>query len=116
VDPHALVAEIVSAGPSGTDTGPIAFAVDPALPALHVVPLSARIGAPAQLATPALRELRMIKDAEEIEALRRAGAAIDRVHARMGDWIRVGRTERQVHDDIAAAIVDEGHTAPEFII
>jgi len=92
------------------------FAVDPALPALHVVPLSAAIGSPARLATPVLRELRMIKDAEEIEALRRAGAAIDRVHARMGEWLRTGRTERQAAEDIAAAIVEEGHTAPEFII
>lgn len=116
VDPHALVAEIIRADRPDPAAARVGFAVDPALPALHVVPLSAHIGAPAQLATPVLRELRMIKDAEEIEALRRAGAAIDRVHARMGDWIRVGRTERQVHDDIAAAIVEEGHTAPEFII
>ncbi len=112
VDPHALVAGII-----GADGGrAVRFAVDDALPALHVVPLTARIGTPAELATPVLRELRMIKDADEIEALRRAGAAIDRVHARMGEWLQVGRTERQAADGIAAAIVAEGHTAPEFII
>ncbi|WP_248499505.1 M24 family metallopeptidase [Tomitella gaofuii] len=119
VDPHALVADVVSgAGKGGGAAGGAApaVAVDPALPALHVVPLADRTGAPARLATPVLRELRMIKDAEEVDALRRAGAAIDRVHARMGEWLQAGRTERQAADDIAAAIVEEGHTAPEFII
>jgi Xaa-Pro aminopeptidase len=68
------------------------------------------------LATDVLRQLRMIKDDAEIDALRRAGHAIDRVHARMGEWLRVGRTEAQIAADIATAIVEEGHTAPEFII
>jgi Xaa-Pro aminopeptidase len=58
----------------------------------------------------------MIKDDAEIEALRRAGAAIDRVHARVGEWLVAGRTEREVASDIEAAIVAEGHTAAEFII
>ncbi|QDQ97370.1 M24 family metallopeptidase [Tomitella fengzijianii] len=115
VDPHGLVTDIVAEA-MGDGTGAPAIAVDPALPALHVVPLAGRIGAPARLATPVLRELRMIKDAEEVEALRRAGAAIDRVHARMGEWLKAGRTERQAAEDIAAAIVEEGHTEPEFII
>jgi Xaa-Pro aminopeptidase len=58
----------------------------------------------------------MRKDSAELEALRRAGAAIDRVHARMGEWLRAGRTEAEVGADIGAAIVAEGHTAAEFII
>jgi Xaa-Pro aminopeptidase len=58
----------------------------------------------------------MRKDAAEIEALRKAGAAIDRVHARVGEWLRPGRTEAEVGADIAAAIVEEGHTLAEFII
>ena len=40
-----------------------------------------------------------------------AGAAIDRVHARIGEWLGPGRTENEVGADIAAAIVEEGHTA-----
>jgi Xaa-Pro dipeptidase len=63
-----------------------------------------------------LRELRMRKDAAEVRALRKAGAAIDRVHARMAEWLRPGRTEREVAADIAEAIVAEGHTAAEFVI
>ena len=46
---------------------------------------------------------------DEVDALRRAGQAIDRVHARMAEFLRPGRTEREVGRDIAAAILDEGH-------
>lgn len=63
-----------------------------------------------------LGELRMRKSADEVQALREAGAAIDRVHARMAEWLRPGRTEREVGRDIAAAIVEEGHTRADFVI
>ncbi|MFT4042016.1 MAG: Xaa-Pro peptidase family protein [Gordonia sp. (in: high G+C Gram-positive bacteria)] len=107
-DPHSLVL----AGLPRTSR----IAVSEAMPALHVLPLADRVGATPQLATSVLRELRMIKDDTEIAALRRAGAAIDRVQARMGEWLRPGRTEREIAADIGAAIVEEGHTAAEFII
>lgn len=55
------------------------------------------------LAGPVLRHLRMRKSTAEIQALRGAGAAIDRVHARMSEWLRAGRTEREVGRDIADA-------------
>jgi Xaa-Pro dipeptidase len=58
----------------------------------------------------------MVKDAEEVAALRRAGAAIDRVHARMGEWLRPGRTEAEVGRDIAEAIAVEGHAVATFQI
>jgi Xaa-Pro dipeptidase len=58
----------------------------------------------------------MRKDAVEIAALGEAAEAIDRVHARMAEWLRPGRTEAEVGADIAAAIVAEGHTAAEFVI
>ncbi|GAA4661844.1 M24 family metallopeptidase [Gordonia humi] len=92
------------------------LAVSDTLPALHLIPLSERFSHAPELATGVLRELRMIKDDAEIEALRRAGAAIDRVHARMGEFLRPGRTEGQVAADIDAAILAEGHTVAEFII
>ncbi|MGB3304408.1 M24 family metallopeptidase [Gordonia sp. (in: high G+C Gram-positive bacteria)] len=92
------------------------LAVSDALPALHLIPLSQRTSAPIALATPVLRELRMIKDQAELEALRRAGAAIDRVHARMAEFLKPGRTEAQVAADIDAAIRAEGHNLAEFII
>lgn len=60
--------------------------------------------------------LRVRKTATEIAELASAGAAIDRVHARMGEWLRPGRTEREVGADICAAILDEGHVEVDFAI
>lgn len=90
--------------------------VSDALPALHVIPIGERLGARLELATPVLREGRMIKDAAEIAELRRAGEAIDAVHRRVPEWLRAGRTEREVAADIAEAIVAEGHRTVEFVI
>ncbi|QCQ91087.1 M24 family metallopeptidase [Rhodococcus sp. SGAir0479] len=108
VDPYELVSSLLPETPR--------VAVADAMPALHLVPLARRFGGVPVLATGVLRELRMIKDDAEIEALRRAGAAIDRVHARMGEWLRPGRTEAEVAADISAAILDEGHTEAAFVI
>ncbi|HWC79251.1 MAG TPA: Xaa-Pro peptidase family protein [Pseudonocardiaceae bacterium] len=92
-------------------------AVSDMAPALHAFGLRDDRPEVAQvLAGPVLRELRMRKDAAEVAALRKAGAAIDRVHARVGEWLRPGRTEAEVGADIAAAIVAEGHTVAEFVI
>ncbi|SEO81071.1 M24 family metallopeptidase [Amycolatopsis saalfeldensis] len=92
-------------------------AVSDFTPALHVLALRAALGDAEQtLAGPVVRELRMRKDAAEIAALRAAGAAIDRVHARVGEWLRAGRTEAEVGGDITAAIVEEGHSRADFVI
>lgn len=107
-DPYALAAGTLGPGAR--------VAVADAMPALHLIPLTAAVGALPVLATPVLRRMRMIKDASEIAALRRAGAAIDRVHARMGEWLRAGRSEAEVAADIAEAIVAEGHTSAAFVI
>jgi Xaa-Pro aminopeptidase len=58
----------------------------------------------------------MRKDAAEVAELRSAAEAIDRVHARMGEFLRAGRTEAAVGRDIADAIVAEGHTEAAFVI
>ena len=63
-----------------------------------------------------LRALRLVKTADEVDGLRRAGAAIDRVHSRMNEWLRPGRTEAEVGRDIAQAITDEGHERVNFVI
>ncbi|WP_020659700.1 M24 family metallopeptidase [Amycolatopsis benzoatilytica] len=108
-DPYRLVADRLGK--------PGRIAVSDFTPALHVLSLRAAFGDAEQiLAGPIVRELRMRKDAAEIDALRKAGAAIDRVHARMGEWLRAGRTEAEVGADITAAIVEEGHTHADFVI
>jgi Xaa-Pro aminopeptidase len=73
-------------------------------------------GSALELAGPVVDRLRMVKSQAEIEELAIAGAAIDRVHARMGEWLRVGRTEAEVGADIAAAIRAEGHVGVDFTI
>jgi Xaa-Pro aminopeptidase len=63
-----------------------------------------------------ISDLRMRKGNDEVAALRQAGAAIDRVHARMGEFLKVGRTEREAGAQIADAIVAEGHATADFVI
>ncbi|WP_432894280.1 M24 family metallopeptidase [Kribbella sp. CA-245084] len=109
VDPYNLAAERLG--------GVERVAVSDFTPALHVLAIRDALPKAEQvLAGPIVRELRMRKDTAEIEALRKAGAAIDRVHARVGEWLRPGRTEAEVGADIAAAIVEEGHAEADFVI
>ena len=51
-----------------------------------------------------------------MDALRTAGAAIDRVHSRVPEFLAPGRTEAQVAADITEAIVAEGHSEAAFVI
>ena len=108
-DPYRLVGDALGALPA-------AVAVTDSMTALHLLPLTAALQTTPVLATEVLRELRMIKDPSEIDALRKAGAAIDRVHARVPEFLAPGRTEAEVSADIAAAIVAEGHSEVAFII
>lgn len=96
--------------------GPAATAVTDSMPALHLLPLAGVLGVLPILATDVMRGLRMVKEECEIDALRKAGAAIDRVHARVPEFLVPGRTEADVAADIAEAIVAEGHSEVAFII
>jgi len=69
-----------------------------------------------RLAGDVLSGLRIRKSPAEVAALRRAGAAIDAVHERMGEWLRPGRTEQEVAADIAAAMRGTGHVTVDFVI
>lgn len=108
-DPYRLVSDALGGAPA-------AVAVTDSMPALHLLPLTRVLGVMPVLATDVLRELRMVKEAAEIDALRKAGAAIDRVHARVPGFLVPGRTEADVAADIAEAIVAEGHSDVAFII
>ncbi|MBE7161439.1 MAG: aminopeptidase P family protein [Williamsia herbipolensis] len=93
------------------------LAVDYYLPAMHVLGLQDAVpGCELRLAGEAIAELRMRKDEAELAALAAVGRAIDRVHARMGEWLRAGRTENEVAADIETAIVAEGHEHADFVI
>ncbi len=62
--------------------------------------------------------LRAVKDAEEVAALVAASAAADRVATQLlsGDIPLIGRTERQVSQDIGRRLIDEGHQKVNFAI
>ncbi|MBM9462516.1 aminopeptidase P family protein [Aeromicrobium sp. YIM 150415] len=108
-DPFELVARLVG------DVEVVAL--DDHMWAARVFALGAAIpGADQVLGGEIVAELRMRKEPSEIEALRAAGAAIDRVHRRMGEWLRAGRTEREVGEDIVRAILAEGHVTADFVI
>jgi Xaa-Pro aminopeptidase len=108
-DPVALVSRILG--------GATTVALDDHMWAEKVLALRRAMPHAEQvLAGQVLRQLRMRKSTAEIQALRVAGAAIDRVHARMAEWLRVGRTEREVGRDIADAIIAEGHSRVDFVI
>jgi Xaa-Pro aminopeptidase len=59
-----------------------------------------------------------VKDAAELDALRAAAAAADRVAAQLhaGEIRLVGRTEAEVSQDISARLIAEGHDKVNFAI
>jgi Xaa-Pro aminopeptidase len=69
-------------------------------------------------ASTVLGPLRAVKDKAEVEALRRAAAAVDRIAAELqgGAIPLVGRTEADVSADLARRIVAEGHQHANFAI
>ena len=113
-DPFARLAAEVSAR---LGAAPTRVAVGARTWAEHALGVQRALpGAALELASPVLDRLRMVKSPAEVEELAAAGAAIDRVHARVGEWLRVGRTEAEVGADIAAAILAEGHVGVDFTI
>jgi Xaa-Pro aminopeptidase len=109
-DPYALVTKRL-----GAASGPVGLS--DRMWALMVLRFrDALPGSRQELASVALGGLRVRKTPAEVSALRAAGEAIDRVHARVPGWLRAGRTERQVAGDIADAIIQEGHARVDFTI
>ncbi|MDX1621852.1 MAG: Xaa-Pro peptidase family protein [Nitriliruptorales bacterium] len=111
-DPFRLVAGLASPHVSGSPV----YAVQDRLWASFLLRL--QDGLPAgewQPATSVMRELRIVKDDTEIDALRGAGRAIDAVHAQVPQLLRPGRTEREVARDISELILDD-HDEVNFVI
>ncbi len=113
-DPFALLARAATAR---LGAAPARVAVGDRTWALHALGVQRALPEAAlELASPVVDRLRMVKTPAEVAELAAAGAAIDRVHARMGEWLRAGRTEAEVGADIAAAILAEGHVSVDFTI
>jgi Xaa-Pro aminopeptidase len=111
-DPYALVTQRLPVAAGAAPVG-----LSDRMWALMVLAFrDAMPGARQALASLALRPLRARKTEAEIAALAEAGAAIDRVHARVPGLLRPGRTEREVAAEICDAIVSEGHARADFAI
>jgi Xaa-Pro aminopeptidase len=108
-DPYRVVADLIGSARS--------VAVDDHMWATRVFGLQeAAPDATFAVAGQLLSALRMVKGSDEIACLRRAAAAIDRVHGRMGEFLKVGVSERAAGAAIADAIVAEGHETADFVI
>lgn len=57
---------------------------------------------------------RIIKDAGELDVLRRAGALLSDVARALGQWVAVGKSEREVAGDIDNALRRAGFEKPAF--
>ncbi len=71
---------------------------------------------PFGLASDVLRELRMVKDTDEIALLRAAAEAADRVILAIASGRLVGRSEADVAREVRERLLDEGHETAEFAI
>jgi Xaa-Pro aminopeptidase len=101
--------------PAG-DSG-LRVAVSDDLAARHLLRLQDRL-APArlELASATLRELRIVKDPDEIAVLRAAAHAADRVVAAIAAGRLVGRTEADVAREVRERLIAEGHDEAHFAI
>jgi Xaa-Pro aminopeptidase len=101
--------------PGGADRGRLLLSDH--LWALHTLRLQERFpGACFGLATEVLRELRAVKDVDEIALLRAAGAAADEVVDAIVAGRLVGRTEADVAGEIRQRLLDAGHEQADFAI
>jgi len=110
-DPVAIVAGLVgsrrSLAVSDRTWATFVIALQGAIPGASWIPSSGVVG-----------PLRAVKEPAEIEALAAASAGADRVAAQLlsGDIPLIGRTEREVSDDISRRLIAEGHQKVNFAI
>ncbi|HEY4945937.1 MAG TPA: Xaa-Pro peptidase family protein, partial [Candidatus Limnocylindrales bacterium] len=119
-DPVQRVAGLVARGAGAgfaTGAGPDRAAVSDRLWALHLLRLQAALpGVGFVSASLVLRELRIVKDADEIALLRLAAQAAERVIWEIAHGRLVGRTEADVAREVRDRLIAEGHDSAEFAI
>jgi Xaa-Pro aminopeptidase len=113
-DAHAIAAGRLAAAPELANQRVL---VSDRLWAMHVLGLERVLpGRRLGLASEILRELRMVKDPDEIALLRLAAHAADRVVAPIAAGRLVGRTELDVSREVRERLLAEGHDSAEFAI
>ncbi len=114
---HRVVADVVRDASAANRTGAGRdVAVSDTLWASHLLRLQEVLPAGFGSASDVLRELRIVKDPEEIALLREAGAAADRVVDQIAAGRLVGRTEADVAREVRERLVAEGHDTADFAI
>ena len=109
-DPIARIAALVGAGATSVGIGERTWA-------RFVLGLQdALTGTRFCNATDVIAPLRMQKDAVEIERLQAAATAVDQVAAEMCERPFAGRTEADVHRELADRILEHGHQRVNFAI
>jgi Xaa-Pro aminopeptidase len=113
-DPYAMVADAIDARREPS----VRIGLSDTMIALHVLRLQAAVTAEAtyESASTVLRELRMVKDADEIALLRLAAQAADRVVSQIAGGRLIGRTEADVARDVRERLIAEGHEEAHFAI
>ncbi len=116
-DAIALVADLLARA-LGRPTGSIdRLAVSDRLWAMHVLRLIDGLpSASLESAGPVIGRLRMIKDPDEIELLRLAAQAADRVVGQIAFGQLIGRSEAHVAREVRERLLAEGHELAEFSI
>lgn len=112
-DPIELVVRLLPSTPERIAVGDRTWA-------RFVLDLQAAMRHPAEMikASALMGPLRSCKEPSEVEALRRAAAAVDGIagHLQAGEIPLVGRTEAEISADLTRRIVDAGHHHANFAI
>jgi Xaa-Pro aminopeptidase len=115
-DPHALVAALVGEA-LRANAAESRIGVNDTLWAYHLLRLQAALPRSTfERGIAVTGPLRIVKDADELELLRLAAEAADRVVAAIAAGPLVGRTEQDVAREVRDRLVREGHDDAEFAI
>jgi Xaa-Pro aminopeptidase len=114
-DPHRMIADIVrAAAPSSTVRS---LGVNDTLTAGHLLRLQAVLPDAAFVpASSVLGALRVVKDRDEVETLRAAAHAADRVVDAIAGGRLIGRAEADVSREVRDRLIAEGHETADFAI
>jgi Xaa-Pro aminopeptidase len=116
-DPVALVSGLVRSSAGAPAERGIRVAVSDRLWASFVLQFQTALpGTHFGLGSEVLRELRIVKDADEVALLRLAAQAADRVVGQIAAGRLIGRSEADVSREVRERLIAEGHESAQFAI
>lgn len=90
--------------------------VDSNAQAFNVLEIMDKVDVTFKNAKSLLEEMRVIKDAEELDALRKSAAIVDQVFVEVQEVIRPGVTEKEVQDFLLTRMAELGGSSVECIV